>query len=402
MKIALFHNVSNGGVKRAIYEQAKELIKRGHVVDAFIPTADQEWFLPLDEVVSMKKSYAVKNIIPYINIKGFRIIYYYFTPWAQKRVQKRIAEDINKGQYDIAFVHQVVPTHGPFILRYLDIPAIYYLQDPLLRGLEYKLIEKQDNDSLNNLAHTLKESINTFYAKTILLPIDRSNTKHAKRILVNSYYSHESVLRAYGLNSYVCYLGVDTEKFKPLIDISKENIILSVGRLHILKGFRFILHSLAKVKQNIKKFKYVIIGDVNYVQEHRILTELARKNNVDLEIKINISEAELIQYYNKARLVVNASYAEPFGLVSLEAMSCGTPVVGVKEGGLREVIEHEKTGLLIDRDEQEFGEAVMYLFNNPRLCKEMGANARDVAIQKWSWAKATDRLLEHFNQVLEK
>ena len=403
MKIALFHNVNNGGVKRAIYELSKELTRRGHIVDAFIPQTDREWFLPLDSVVNKKKNYTVKNIIPYINIKGLRTIYYYFSPWAQKSVQKRIAEDINKGQYDLAFVHQAIPTHGPYLLRYLDIPSVYYLNDPLLRGLEYNLVQKQeDNSRKNGLYNMLTNSSNTLYAKLILQPIDKSNVRYATRILVNSYCSHETILRAYGLNSYVCYLGVNSDKFNILPDLSKEDIILSVGRLHFSKGFRFILRSLGKIKQHIKNIKLVIIGDVYYVEEHRFLTELARENNIDLEIKINISEEDLIQYYNKARLVLNAAYVEPFGLTTLEAMSCGTPVIGIKEGGVREVIEHGKTGLIVDRDDQRFGEAILQLLNDSALCEEMGQNSREVVMEKWSIEKATDRLLDHFMQVLSK
>ena len=63
-----------------------------------------------------------------------------------------------------------------------------------------------------------------------------------------------------------------------------------------------------------------------------------------------ITDEELVILYNKAKLVVYTPYMEPFGLVPLEAMSCGTPVVGVNEGGVMETVLNGKTGILVERN----------------------------------------------------
>jgi glycosyltransferase involved in cell wall biosynthesis len=86
---------------------------------------------------------------------------------------------------------------------------------------------------------------------------------------------------------------------------------------------------------------------------------------------------------------------EPFGLVPLEAMSCGTPVVGVREGGVQESIIHERTGLLVERDPKKFSNAVQHLLSNPDLIAEYGRNGREHVLKNWTWDRSVDRLEDH-------
>ena len=102
----------------------------------------------------------------------------------------------------------------------------------------------------------------------------------------------------------------------------------------------------------------MLVGNSCDQKEKEYLTHLALKKGVDLEIKIFITDDELITLYNKAKVFVYASYLEPFGLGVLEAMACGTPVVAVKEGGVREIVIDGMTGILVDRDEKLFADAV--------------------------------------------
>ena len=115
-----------------------------------------------------------------------------------------------------------------------------------------------------------------------------------------------------------------------------------------------------------------------------------------------ISDEELINLYNKAKLVVYAPYLEPFGYVPLEAMACGTPVVGVKEGGLRESILHNKTGLLTQRNEKDFANAIIQLLNDEELWNKLSQTGIKYIESAWTLEKAGERLLEHMYRILEK
>jgi glycosyltransferase involved in cell wall biosynthesis len=212
-------------------------------------------------------------------------------------------------------------------------------------------------------------------------------------MLANSYYSRESILRNYGLNSFVSYLGVDTGLFRPL-NLPREQFVLSVGSCVPDKGFDFLIRSLACIKESLRP-DLVLVSNGAIPLWKEYLERLAVSLDVNLRILQLIDDSKLVELYNKARVVLYAPYLEPFGLVPLEAMACGTPVVGVCEGGVRESILHDKTGILADRDESAFAAAVERLLTDEDKQKAMAARAADQIHAMWTQQKAGDRLLAH-------
>ena len=120
-----------------------------------------------------------------------------------------------------------------------------------------------------------------------------------------------------------------------------------------------------------------------------------------MEIKHLVSNNELVQLYNKAKLVVYAPYLEPFGLVPLEAMACGTPVVAVREGGVRESVIHNETGIFTERDEDMFAQAVSELLLNNKKREKMAQRCKEVIHNFWTLEHAGERLLNHLNRAME-
>ena len=104
--------------------------------------------------------------------------------------------------------------------------------------------------------------------------------------------------------------------------------------------------------------------------------------------------------YNQAVLTVFPSLLEPLGLVPLESMACGTPVVGVAEGGIRETIINYKTGLLTERDPYAFGAAIELILSDAQLRLDMGQNARQHVLEKWTWEQAIDTLEKNISRVV--
>ena len=238
------------------------------------------------------------------------------------------------------------------------------------------------------------------YVETRDYESDIEFAEYSTNLLANSYFSHENILRQYGKNAHVSYIGVDNKKFVPL-NLKRDNYVLSVGTCIPPKGYDFIIRSISNIPKDIRP-ELVIVGNSSDELWVEYLKDLAREGDVDLDILTMISDDELINLYNRAKMVVYAPYLEPFGYIPLEAMACGTPVVGVKEGGVRETVLHNKTGLLAQRDEKDFADAVIRLLEDDELWNRLSSTGIKYIESAWTLEKAGERLLEHIYRILEE
>jgi glycosyltransferase involved in cell wall biosynthesis len=401
MKIAIFHNLPSGGAKRALHGFVKYLTNSGYLVDLFVPETANEDFLPLKDMVREVHVYPVgKSWFRSLVYSTFSYVPAIFKPISNKKLdltEKAIAETINNGDYDVVFSEQDQFVMAPYFLKYINKPTVYYCQQPPRKE---KILEKISEDKRKKrlLEPLIKIFINYVSGKE--MELDLKNVQYAQYILANSYYSHESILKSYGLNSYVSYLGVDIDIFKPL-DLPREDFVLSVGTCIPPKGYDFIINSLALVKEEIRP-KLIIVSNMGDELWKDYLRNMATDLGVELDILRDIDDEKLVSLYNQAKMVLYAPYLEPFGLVPLEAMACGTPVVAVKEGGVRETVVHNENGFLTQRDESLFAEAVETLLGDEGKRHDLSKNALELVRREWTLESAGDRLVDHFNRVLNK
>lgn len=395
MKIAIFHNLPSGGAKRALYNNV-DFLAREHEIDVFVPSTANEDYLSLKKIVNNLNTFEVKNT--YIGFL-FSSIKYFPDRVALtdlEKTQKKMAEAVNKEDYDVVFCEQDRYTMAPFFLKYLKKPHVYYCQQSIIfrELINGNLFKKAGLGTKNDL-----RSFRLKLYSSRMINMDKKVANYSRYTVVNSYFSHESILRTYGQNSFVSYLGVDTELFKPL-NIPKENFVLSVGHCLPEKGFEFIIKSLSKIDSQIRP-ELVIVSDQGNIQWQNYLKNLASELNVQLRILNLISDDELVLLYNQAKMVVYAPYLEPFGLVPLEAMSCGTPVVGVKEGGVRESVKHDHTGMLTERDEESFSKEITNLLLDPNKTEKLAKNSIKVVNDFWTLKNSGKRLLNHLNRAID-
>lgn len=406
LKIAVFHNLPSGGAKRSLYTYIQYLTQQGHIVDVFIPETANEDYLPLENVASSVIKYDVKP--SFIREKIYSIFSY--VPAIIRRVsvnnvmntEKKIAEDLNTSGYDIVYSEQDQYTMTPVIFKYLTKPSIYYCAQPIRKEKILKKVNDQKTKAGIFNHPLIKPFAQIFieHVETRDYERDMELAEYSTNILTNSYFTHENILRQYGKNSTVSYIGVDNQMFTPL-NLERDNYVLSVGTCIPPKGYDFIIRSISEVPK-LKRPKLIIVGNSSDELWVNYLKTLAKENEVELKILTQISDDELIKLYNKAKLVVYAPYLEPFGYVPLEAMACGTPVVGVKEGGLRESILHNKTGLLTQRNEKDFANAIITLLEDKELWNKFSANGVKYVDSAWTLEKAGERLLKNMYRILEE
>lgn len=397
MKLAVFHNLPSGGAKRALYGYLDYLDKKGYEVDVFVPSTANEDFLPLKKVANSVKVFPVQKTglgSLYSSIKYVPPLIKSISLWDLEKTEKKIAEVINSADYDVVFSEQDQYTMAPFFLKYIKKPTVYYCPQPPRNEAILEAVSHSRNKK-----NPLKRFIFD-YADNIDLRIDKDNISSTKYILTNSYFTRESLLRVYGVNSFVSYLGIDTDLFQPQ-KVPKKDFMLSVGSCKPSKGYDFLIRSLSLINQEIRP-KLIIVSNISEPGWEVYLQNLAYNSKVDLEILSLIDDAKLVSLYNEAKLVLYTPYLEPFGLVPLEAMGCGTPVVAVKEGGVRETVIHKKTGLHTQRDETLFAEATSELLLNEYKIYKMSKNAIKSVKEFWTLNHAGDRLLWHLNRVLDQ
>ncbi len=394
MKIAVFHNLPSGGAKRALYNNV-EFLSRDHQVDVYVPSIADEDYLSLKYLANTTNTFPVKSSPIGVLYSALKYFPTKISLNGLGKTQKKMAEDVNRKDYDVVLCEQDKYTMAPFFLKYIKKPHIYYCQQPLLsqNRISQNLYRKAGLKTTSDW-----ENIRLKFYKSRMVNIDQELASYSKYTLVNSYFSHESILRSYGINSMVSYLGVDTDLFKPL-DIPREDFVLSVGRCIPEKGFEFIIKSLGVINEKIRP-ELVIVSDLANQQWKNYLEKLAHELKVKLKILILISDNELVQLYNQARLVIYAPYLEPFGLIPLEAMSCGTPVVAVKEGGIRESVTPGYTGVLTDRDELAFSGEITKLLNDTEKCEKLINNSLKNIKEYWTLKHSGKRLLDHLNHAI--
>jgi len=310
-----------------------------------------------------------------------------------------IGRTIDTTRPDVVFVHSCQFTYSPAILRSVSRPTVYYCHEPLRRVCEPPITrpytELQGWRRLVDRLNPLR-----LWHRVTIEREDRQNVKAANRILVNSHFSRESVYRTYGVWPHTCYLGVDSTFFRPL-GLPRQHKVLSVGQLSPHKGFDFVIRSLAHIPVD-QRPSFQIVANSETPGERAYLERLAEAHVVTLDIQTRVSDRDLLNLYNRAALVAYAPVLEPFGLVTLEAAACGTPVVGVHEGGIRETVVHRETGLLTERDSQEFAEAMRRLLIDSTLSARYGRQARERAVEKWNWEQSVATLETYLHQAAGK
>jgi glycosyltransferase involved in cell wall biosynthesis len=398
MRIAVFHDLSSGGAKRVLHDFVRYLAGNGHDVDAYCPSTADETFLPLKQVARKVEVFPVKKTLSGAIYSRLLYVPMRDAPLRdQERTQQEIAESVNRQDYDVVISEQDRYTLSPFFLKFIKKPTVYCCQQPS-RFHDLSFRDSQSKSGVYPQPTRWRRTVHKYYDSR-LPDIDRENASFARFILANSYYSRESILRSYGLNAHVSYLGVDTEVFKPL-GIPKENIVLSVGSCFSSKGFDFIINSLALVDKRIRP-ELVITSNSGDPTWKSYLEQLASRAGVNMEIRGAVVDSELVSLYNRARLVLCASYLEPFGLVPIEAMACGTPVIAVREGGFRESVVHDQTGKLVDRDCVEFSRAVSQLITDSEARGTMGQKGLNAVRNFWTLKHAGERLEAHLRRALE-
>ncbi len=217
--------------------------------------------------------------------------------------------------------------------------------------------------------------------------------------------------------------GVDIRHFYPIAkDEAKEVVgvpenthtILYVGRIEPLKGIDLLIRAISIIQKNgdleCCPHNLVIIGGEPNAKTEDMNAEMARLQDMveDLGIENFViflgkqDQQMLPYYYSAAEVVVMPSHYESFGMVALEAMACGTPVVASQVGGLAFLVRDGETGFVVPgNDVQKLAKRLVELIKNKELRDKLGSNSVQYA-QLYAWENISEKMIEVYHQVLGK
>jgi glycosyltransferase involved in cell wall biosynthesis len=205
--------------------------------------------------------------------------------------------------------------------------------------------------------------------------------------------------------------GINIEHFN--ISCSKEecreklglelnkNIILFVGNLIQYKGPDILVRAASIVVKEIPDIELIFVGSGNMRNE---LEELSKKLGVEKHVKFAgfVEERLKLLYYKAADIFCLPSImsTESFGIVNLEALACGLPIVASAIGGIPDIVKDGVNGLLVSpKNPGALADAITYLLKNEDVRRKMGKKGREM-VKKYSWEEIAGRMEKIYKELI--
>ena len=376
-----------GGMSIYIRELAHELGKQGHLVDVYTRVHD-----PNDHQI-------------YELGQNARLIH--LTAGRDEEIHKLAVYS-----HLPEFTHNLESFRKRNDLRYDLIFSHYWLS-----GLVGKYLQQWWNTPHITMFHTLGAVKNTIGIgedePELRIEAERDLAQNCHYVMAPTDKEKEELILHYGTLAErigVVPCGVNLEQFKP---IGKENarqrlgfgdgkIILFVGRIDPLKGVDKLIRAIPYL-QNILGLRLMIIGGGEHSQrEIEQLRKLVRNLNIQDSIAFVglIKHGQLPYFYSAADACVIPSYCESFGLVALESLACGTPVVATDVGGFRSIIRQGETGYVVaDNAPHHLADKIALLLSRPSTDIESAPSIR-ASVSRFSWSNIAEAIIKECQLVL--
>ena len=363
-----------GGVDRVVLEIAKHFSAKILTLEYDKSSVFSE-FRDVDvEVIG--KDVPFSKSLPYRAAQGLKYGYNFYN--------LKLEED-----YDVVNPH-MSPSEW---IRHKNKRVLWYCHTPVREVYDLYNVRMQNRPKREKLLYAA-------FAHTYKLIAGRV-TKKIEAIATNSANTQDRVKKYFGRESIIINPGVDADKFKNEGDekffLYPARILLNKRQDYAIDAFKAFIK-----KREANGYKLVIAGSLSNDPEHQKYFERIKymSKGLDIKIKLNISDKELLKLYSTCTGVLFTAINEDFGLVPLEAMASSKPVVSVNEGGPMETIVDGKTGFLVN-SQQEMAQQMSYIVEHKDEAEKMGAEGRKRVENEYSWQKFFERFDPLVHQVAD-
>lgn len=303
-----------------------------------------------------------------------------------------VAGEMERDEVDAVFSCSSMVVSAPPLLFQVSSPTVYMCHE-----FPRSLYEK-------NLSKT-RSRLTDLLILPVLLREKRMDLKAARSadiLIANSSFMSPRIASVYGRNPVTVRPGINTELFSPGDRQRQGSFFLSVGALSPFKGHHLIIEALNKITEDDHR-ELIVVADRSTGKYAEKLVTLARRCCVDLRILQGIQDSELIELYRNATAVICAAQKEPYGLVPIEAMACGCPVMAVDQGGFIENVDDGMTGFLVPRSIQGIADGISSILSmSPQRLNKMTAYGREFVVRErsmWTEAEKIANLLEKAAEI---
>lgn len=372
-----------GGMNVYVLQVAKELGRRGIKVDVYTRAHD-----PSDpQIVDLEDNARVIHLDagPYHGTK--ESLYDYIPEFISSLYEFQRSESI---YYDLIHSHYWLSGRaGQRLSQEWGIPHVTTFHTLAKKKMEARAGEKESQ---------------------LRVAAEASVMRSVDAIVVSTDQEREDLSRLYQVPPYKVWVipaGVDVGLFRPLdkacarqsLGLTEKRIVLSVGRIEPLKGLDTLIAAVASL-DDLNDTRLLVVGgepghDIELERLKAVASGLGLRDQVTFTGAVD--QVDLPTYYNAADVFVLPSYYESYGLVALEAMACGIPVISSRVGGPMTFVKEGVTGYLIPwRCPEPYAQRLDILLANPALRESMGKAARAKA-RKMGWDEVAGRLLDLYS-----
>jgi phosphatidylinositol alpha-mannosyltransferase len=363
-----------GGVTKHITNLAESFRRRGHQVSVIAASSRSAEKMPPNVI-------RISRFVVPIPYSG-SVARVSFSPWIARRFRALLQQHA----FDVVHLHE--PT----------TPTL-----PWAAACQTQKLSPQT--AVVGTFHAYRESPSFPYScarPVFARVINRLDARIAVSPAARDYIS------AYFPGSYkVVPNGVDVTLFgnpthPPLSQFSEGLNILFVGRLDPRKGFRYLISAYARVKTALPQARLLVVGPYSARERRPFEQKLRSMRLNDVHFTGYMPDKELARYYQSSQVLCAPSTGfESFGMVLLEAMAAGTPILASDIEGYRKVVKHRGEGLLVPpKDTTALADGLIYLLQRPELRQAMGQRGQATA-SRYDWGCVADRVLDCYCEAME-
>jgi glycosyltransferase involved in cell wall biosynthesis len=374
-----------------IFDQAQQLYRHGvleKLITAYPKFMTRRWGIPNDKVISL----LANGIYGRIAIKGFR--------WMKHSTQSFVMESI----------HHYFSNR---LARYLPLDSDVFIGlssfclEAIAKAKDHGIVTIVDHGSLHQRVERMlqiEESELWGLPPEGHLPPDwiiekeEAEFRAADRVMVLSRIAKQSMVEE-GIPAekvLVNHCGVNLTAFKPGRKFDDVFRVIQCGGIHQRKGVQYLLKAFTELK--LPNSELWFIGGGLETSSLRPIIEKYSADNI--HFKGTYPQRELHKLYAQGSVFVLASIADGFGMVVLQAMACGLPVIVTDHVGAAEIVSDSENGYVIPiRDVEALKERILRFYQDRNLCQEMGKNAVRSVSSDHTWNDYGDRLLKELKAI---